>query len=493
MVKWLLRLAGGAALALALTACPGGGGAPPPPSAGNVSGYVVAYNAGPGVEGATVEIYQAGTTTLVTSLTTEADGSFTVELPDGAYDFVVTKPGYAGSKVENFRVKGDTRIAIIQRKAFNPNWPTDPPEVTLEGPEDGARYDASLGFVPYRVRVQPTAPLSTDLIYAALGKTPGSGIIAGIRDFFSQTNDTGQRYIDPLDYGTYGPTTFQVVVYDTNGNRTQVYRHIQIDYPVPETVSDLQPPQIFYHLAVTLGKPVEFFQVEPQGAPEGGNLWVELSWRPQTDFSSYPNNVPTGYHIYRSFDGENWERIASVADFSTFYLDASPELAPGKEVRYRVTAFAGNQESAPSNEVRVTPLDAFAVNLLSPTDGATGVSVTPTFEWAPTQTVSDHHYYLGVLWDTETGEYAYFANAATAALVNRTQWTWNEDGAYNGTPFEVLQRGRTYEWNLIEAYALDDPIEPHAVSIASDQLGFWWFFGRWFTSSQDHFSFTTAP
>ena len=478
----------GTALAFLLSACLDT--APTGPRA-ELSGYVVAYNAGPGVGGATIEVYEHGTATLVATASTASDGSYSLILPWGSYDLVVQTPGYAGSRVENVRVASSTKLNIVQRKAFNPSWPTDPPEVVVRGPTDGAQYDGRLGYVPYEIEVTPAPGLATDLIYAALGKTPGAGFLTGFRHIFLQTDATGPQFLDPLDFGAYGPTTFQAVVYDSNGNRTQVFRYIEVSAYLPGgTISDLQPPQITRHLAVTLGKAIEFFSVTPQAAPEGSNLWVELAWQPQTDFSSFPNDAPTGYHVERSFDGSNWERIASVPDTVTSYRDYSPELAPGKTVYYRVIAFAGNQESEPSNVVETTPLEPFAVNLLSPSDGATGVSTTPTFAWAPTQTVSDYHYYAGILWDTESGESAYFMNPFQVALVNRTNWTWNEDGAFSDTPLEQLQRGRTYEWNLAIAYALDDPNEPHAVSVAADILGLWFPFGL---ESKDHFSFTTAP
>ncbi|WP_287417954.1 hypothetical protein, partial [Oceanithermus sp.] len=123
-------------------------------------------------------------------------------------------------------------------------------------------------------------------------------------------------------------------------------------------------------------------------------------------------------------------------------------------------------------------------------DGAVGAPVAPTFTWEASTTLSGYHYYAGAVWDTLTGENAWFASPASPMLVNRTSWTWNEDGAYTNTPLETLQRGRSYEWQLIEAYALDDPVHPTAVSIAADGLGLWFPFG---VASTDHFTFTTAP
>jgi len=477
-----------------LTACPGGGAPPPPAATSGIDGFVVEANAGAGVEGATVTIYESGTSTVVATVTTGPDGSFSADLAPGSYDLLATKSGMAGSKVINVRVAEDarTKLPIVERKAFNPSWPTDPPEVTLEKVEDGNTYDALLGYIPYRVRVQPAAPLQTDLIYAALGKTPGSGFVTGQREYFVSVNDTGDQLLDPLNYAAAGPTTFQVVVYDTNGNRTQVIRYVNVSIPFIDGL-DLVPPQLRYAIAVTLNKGVDFYSVAPQAAPPGGSLYVMLSWIPKEDFSHYPNNTPYGFHIYRSFDGENFERIGTVDGYTGFFVDASPELAPGKETYYRVTTFVGDQESEPSNVLTTTPLEPFDVELVAPADDAQNVSVTPTFEWAVSKEVGSHRYFSGLLWDALTGRSARFTTFDQFILVDRTSWTWNEDGAYNGSAWETLQRGRSYEWQLVEAYALDDPVHPTAVSVAIDQLGFWFPYGVYGIPPAEVFTFTTAP
>ncbi|WP_457632696.1 carboxypeptidase regulatory-like domain-containing protein [Oceanithermus desulfurans] len=490
-------------LALLLAACqtqtaprPGGGpggGLGPQPTAesGTVAGFVVNANAGEGVPGSAVAAYEAGTDNLLGTTTTASDGSFSLDVAAGAVDLRFEKEGYAGSQVLNLRLdeEGVTRIAVIQREAFNPDWPTTPPQVTLGKVADGNVYEAAFGFIPYDVTVSPAAPLTTDLIYAALGKTPGSGFITGYRELFVSTNATGDRFLDPLRYAAAGPTTFQVVAYDTNGNRTQLFRYVEVSVPFINDV-DLVPPELRSVMAVTLNKQIGFFSVQPQAAPEGANLYVDLAWLPKLDFSHAPNDAPYGYRVYRSFDGDDFELIGTVAGSTTFYTDASPLLAPGRTVHYRVTAFVGELESPPSNVLVTTPLDVFDVRLTGPGDGDVGVPVAPTFTWEASTTLSGYHYYAGAVWDTLTGENAWFASPASPMLVNRTSWTWNEDGAYTNTPLETLQRGRSYEWQLIEAYALDDPVHPTAVSIAADGLGLWFPFG---VASTDHFTFTTAP
>ncbi len=491
MHKKIFGLAAAAALLLVLTACPQQQTQEQPKAA--IAGYVVNAGAGEAVAGTKISVYDAGSNDLVATVTTGDDGSYTVKVPEGSYDLKLQKDGYAGSQVLNVRAKDNhtTPLNIIERKAFNPNWPTTPPDVALEGVSDGDVFDASNGSIPYRVVSAPASPLATNLIYASLGKTPGSGFLSGRRSYFDSVNDTGHQYMDPYDYAVYGDTTFQVVVYDTNGNRTQLLRYVTITDALVNG-SKLTAPELRKAISVTLGQQLDFFSVKPQTAPAGSNLYVELAWQPKFDLSSYPPDMFAGYRIYRSFDGENYTPIGVVSASENQFVDSSPDLAVGKTAYYKVSAFLGAEESELSNALQTTPLDVFSVNLVSPADNATDVSVTPTFSWQ-TSDVGNYKYVGLALWDTLTGEMATLASNAQPFLVNRTSYTWNEDGAFDGTGMSTLQPGRSYEWEAYEAYAVDDAIHPTAVSIAADGFGLWFPYGPYGMPSGQHFTFTTAP
>jgi len=458
-----------------------------------ITGYVVNSNSGEAVAGTTISVYDAGTNDLVTTVTSKEDGSYMVRAPVGAYDLKLQKEGYAGSQVLNVHIDGGktTTLNIIQRKAFNPRWPTTPPAISLQGVTDGQAFDASFGYIPYRIVSTPANKLGTYLIYASLGKVPGSGFITGFRSLFDSTDDTGNQYMDPLDYAVFGDTTFNVVVYDTNGNRTQLVRHITIT-GVFAGGNQLVAPELRMALSVTIAKGIGFFSASPQAAPAGGNLFVNLIWQPKFDFSDYPNDSPAGYRIYRSFDGERFWPLATVNADTNRFVDASPDLEAGKTVYYKVAAFVGNDESELSNALSTTPLDIYEVTLVSPADNEMGVSNRPTFTWE-TSDVGNYHYTGIAVWDTLTGESATLISGAQPFLVNRTSYTWNEDGVYDGSNWNRLQNGRAYEWEAFEAYAVDDATEPTAVSIAADGFGLWFPFGIYGMPSGPHFTFTTAP
>jgi hypothetical protein len=294
---------------LLLTACPGV--TPPPPPTG-ITGYVTNANAGEPVSGTTIEVRNTGTTTVVATVTTDASGRFAVNLPAGIYDLVLAKTGYAGSKVIGARVGAPReprlRLNIVQFRAFNPGWPTTPPAVTVGQVDEGEVFDAIWGAIPFTVTSSPAAPLGTHVIYAALGHTPGARFVTGERAAWFGTNSTGQQYLSPWDYAAQGDTTFQVVVYDYNFNRTHVIRNIRVTHPF-FAHADLAAPRAMGALAVTTSKQIGFL-----AAPPGGNLWVELRWVNGFNFEvGIQNGWVVGCRVYRSFDGVNFTQLRTLA------------------------------------------------------------------------------------------------------------------------------------------------------------------------------------
>jgi len=398
-------------------------------------------------------------------------------------------------------VVGSTaKLDIILKPVFNPDWPLEPPEVTLTGVEEGGTYSGPISF-----RVDAQGPNDIDLIYVALGKTPGSGWLTGTRQVYSSTYTTGDVTIDPAEFGVEGETTFEVVVYDLNGNRTHLVHNIQVD--VASGPGTLDPPATMDILAVTLGKKVEFYEagftvpsgagdLQIQAAPAGGNLYIELTWDASPDDAVVGGAGITGYRIYRKLAGEgDYTLIATVAQFDAVYdpdtgvflyyqfRDSSPALEEGVEASYQVRAYMGATESA-AVEDATTPLGVWDVELLEPADGATDVSLTPTFRWQPTQRVGGDQYYLWVLWDLALGAGYYLK----AEKLNETEHVFT---GLPGTPYERLQPHRVYQWYIGLAVAYDDFADPKAVSVATND---WWTadYPYWDMPATDLFTFTTG-
>lgn len=436
------------------------------PSTGVIEGYVTNHLSGEPVAEATVKAWpmdEAAPRYGVISdyygpmTTTDADGYYRLVVPEGMYVVEVRKEGHATSRVEGVKVASTARVDIVQKPVFNPGWSLEPPKVTVEGVTEGMTISG-----PITVRIEATGDNDIQLIYAALGKMPGASWLTAPREVSSGTYSTGSFTLDPAKYGVSGETTFEVVVYDQNDNRTHVICRVCVEpAATPATVA---PPTFVAGTplarAVTLSKQVAFMSlspeaVEPQAAPPGANIYTELRWAKSTDDPGI-----TGYRIYRKLAGEPEFKllytVAATGSSTYTYRDAKPDLQVGVMVTYRVTAYKGEAESS-YIEASTTPLPPWDVRLLEPAPGATGVSLTPTFRWAPTQVVGSVQRYRLWLWDATHG---WGWALISPYLINVTECPWSGLYVYPGystgtTPWERLQPHRAYEWYLDYAVAFD--------------------------------------
>lgn len=421
---------------------------------------------------------------------TDSSGRFVVMLKPDRYQIDAKKPDYASSRVIGLEVRHDRQMTILQQRAFNPRWATQPPEIELTGVEDG---DRRWGPIPYEVTARSENDIS--VIYVALGKTPGAALLTAPRQAFFSTSSTGEQLIEPSLFGVHGKTTFEVVVYDVNNNRTHLIRSIEILFPGGE----LSPPTDLKAIAVTVGQQVAFLRdvlvplqdgppMVIEAAPPNTNLFVQLRFKP----SDRPGL--TGYRVYRSFDGKEFDPIGTVPPQRTSFSDASPLLRVGQPVYYYLRSFVGSDEGPPTPTVTTIPLKPFTVKLLSPADGAINVSRRPTFRWRPVPRVGNVQRYAVILRDSVLGNTSWWVGPEPPDefIENDTQVTWNEDGKFDQTPWEMLQPYRIYEWEVAYAVALDDSENPTAISIAIDRFGLDTGLPTVGVTASDHFSFTTG-
>jgi hypothetical protein len=428
-----------------------------------LTGTVANATGGSAVAGSQVWVNALSTDYTVTART-DANGNFSVGVPSGRYEIKLSKSDWGTSHVIGLDVAGTKHINIIQRPSFNPRWSTRPPVINLQGVSDGGIYQDE---IPYRVDVDTDNGM--DLIYVALGKTPGAGFMTNPRHAFTQVETTGEQVTNPAIFGVRGSTTFEVVVYDKNGNRTHLIRHVTI----LSAAGAIFEPQNLAAMSVTLGRETLFFgddpidptNAVPQAAPGGANLYVEVSWDPS------PNTDIDGYRLYRSIDGENFDMIATVHGGQTGYRDHGPEIMVGNRTSYYVTAFRGGDESAPSDQASTVPLTDWDVRLTGPLDEATGVDGVPVFSWQPTRRVGRHQFYAVLLWDTVTGQSTFWITPDPPSYTEQLTWRWNSDGRFTGTPWETLQSNRVYEWQVAYAVAVDNLDNPTAVSVAANRFG----------------------
>jgi hypothetical protein len=446
------------------------------PSTGVIEGYVTDCRAGAPVAGAVVRAWpldgEAPRYTVISdyygaTAVTNAEGYYRLVVPEGLYVVEVRKDGYGTSRVEGVKVASTARVDIVQFPAGSPTWSLTPPTVTITGIKEG---DTISG--PVTVRIDARGPNDILYIYAAFGKTPGASLLTAPRVNYSNTYTTGQFSINPADYGVAGATTFEVVVYDWNYNRTHVIYRVyvtpgadgSVSAPQPPTANILSdaafgvliPPRVA--LAVTLSKQVGFFGLEPEAAPPGGNVYVELRWNKSPDDTA--TRTGDGYRIYRKLATETEYRLLYTVNAtgaaSYLYRDSSPDLRVGLRADYRITYFCGSAESDPL-EASATPLPMWDVRLVSPANEASGVSLYPTFVWEPTTTVGTTQFYQMVFWDMGHGP----ANGILISTLNQTSATFT---GLPGTRFERLIPYRMYHWAMRAALGID--LNLNAVSIA---------------------------
>lgn len=460
------------------------------PATARLEGRVLNANAGEPVPDSQLTLVGL-TTGYRTATRTDAAGRFLVQLKPDRYQIDAQKYDYAGSRVRGLNVRDRASITILQQKAFNPRWSAQSPEIELVGVEDGDRV---AGKIVYEVTASGAHDIS--VIYAAVGRTPGAALLTAPRQAFFSTPATGEQVIDPTLFGVHGQTTFEVVVYDVNNNRTHLIRAIEI---LPWG-GELLPPTELQAIAVTVGQQVAFLskplaiplQSGPppviEAARPNTNLFVQLRFTPST------RKGLTGYRIYRSFDGKNFESIATIPPQRVNFSDASPLLSAGKPVYYYMRSFWASDEGPPTPTVMTIPLKPFEARLVSPKDNATGVSRKPAFRWKPVPRVGKIRHYAVILRDTVLGDTSWWVGPVPPKefITDSTEITWNEDGRFDNTPWETLQPNRLYEWEVVYAVALDDEKNPTAVSIAVDRLGLETGLPRIVVSATDNFSFTTG-
>src|SRR5690606_10318629 len=122
-------------------------------------------------------------------------------------------------------------------------------------------------------------------------------------------------------------------------------------------------------------------------------------------------------------------------------------LHPGLEVFYRVRAIGPTSESGEwSTPVSVTPLRRFEVRLVSPKDGAVGVSLNPTFRWEYNDVGAEDYAFTGVVMGVAVDQ-PYATWIFEDLSINEVPFN------YDGTATELLKPAKSYSWSIIEAEA----------------------------------------
>jgi len=447
---------------------------------------VVEFTTGPAAVGVNVEVYQEDT--LIISDITDENGHAKFYLPDGRYDIKITGENKATSVIYNYDPFIIPEIETLSRRAMTDNDKIPNLQITVTAYPDLVLPDPEATTITADyIRLTVESDVVMYVAYVGLGLVPSATGRDAI-NFDSYEFTTGW-----LDLRRFNNTTvpLHVVVYTPNDTRVDKIIYLTINRSsVPEVTVRVPPTGLRYtgwtsdvNIAFySLPRPVkdilfkgmpkemmnELENYKPEHNIKDTNMLVQLTW------NHAPATHRAGYNVYRSTDGETWQKIAFTTGNSAF--DKSVDLMPGQKYYYTVrTVYRDGTESDNSNIIEVIPLDLFKVKLISPADNETNVSRTPTFVWKPvdwrdwTSTpkiggnlIPDqditYAYYGPWIYDTAVSDQHIFYDVLTTTpgpqqvFVTFDPYSGNWKRIYpdgsSDTQTEPLEKYKTYEWGL---------------------------------------------
>ncbi|MGM9321709.1 Ig-like domain-containing protein [Deinococcus aquaticus] len=377
-------------------------------------GTVVDQNIGAPVAGSTITVSRAGT--VLGTVTTGADGTFTLSgLSAGSYDLKARKSGMAGSDLYGVTVGTDTpAVSLVQRPAFETSATTNPATLVITRADGSALAGATFtDKVDFQIKTAPTSdhvgPIR--VMYAQLGRTPGSGGVTGSTTASNWNYSPPQDKTGVIDTGpvtTSGNFTagfgsaagervyLEIMTVDYNYNYSRYVVPINLINTGAAAAPTVTAPTGVAATAFTLKQEGSWTTPNsvptPDAAPNGSGVFVEVRW-------CYTNVAakPFAFDIERSSDGTTFTKIGTVgggadaaacnADQSLRpfnFKDTSADLGAGKTFTYRVKARGAN--TVAGSDSQTTPLAQFTPTFIAPADETTGVSLTPTFVIGQNQT-----------------------------------------------------------------------------------------------------------
>ncbi|MEN6591346.1 MAG: hypothetical protein ABFC76_08430 [Fervidobacterium sp.] len=237
-----------------------------------------------------------------------------------------------------------------------------------------------------------------NVIYSKANGIPGTSFFAGQRLYGSGVSHV-EGIVSVKEF--VGVIPLVTDVYDHNDNKVEKLLWLNLVRTPTENVAGYEVEKYtskyitsYDLLAYTRRSAVEFYSKPPveknvtaanpvdkvNGAPADTNLWVEVRWLLFAN-STQKNSktAPKSYNLYRSFDGINYDLIATTSAMP--YRDSSPLLEVGKETWYAVSAVYDGYEATKTVIGSITPLPMVQIEYTGPLDGATNVSRDPTFGW----------------------------------------------------------------------------------------------------------------
>lgn len=430
-----------------------------------VTGRVVYGRGGPPVEGSIIEALREDANEVADRTTSDRDGFFTLNLEAGRYNIIARQPStWAVGVAQDVEVPTNGLVEIIQRDLFTDDPDAHPPQVLsieVEGLEPGDTVSE-----PRDITVAVTGEKTSYMRYIGVRvghRLPHIPADPGLEDDYVYNSDELVFHLDPREYGP-GDNTLHVAAYDIQLNSAQLV----IPFTIAPTGSGggepLPAPEGLEAMSYTFLTPIQSYSVEQltalaqELAPYGVtpfdltpevippyNRWVRLQWRPV-----FAPGV-AGYRVYRRAEGSH-ESVVVATIRNTDYVDTSAGLIPGTRYYYSVRAYDESGQPGPSSEeIPVVLLEPFEVRLVRPAHHEhVPWSAELVLAWErnelPPIAGHEYEYVYRVAYSSELHPDGLTRPEEQESVRNREFYRVPDNFVY-------LMRGRTYQWDLLVAYA----------------------------------------
>ncbi|CAM3243199.1 Uncharacterized protein DR_A0282 [Deinococcus saxicola] len=375
---------------------------------------LVRSDRGVGVTDSTAYLYKSGDRSVaVGKATTNTQGyAEFAGIPEGRYDLVFIKTGWAGSAFNGAVAQGtvNNRLKVAQYESADPKATPDVPQLKLETPTGLTASGEVQGWKDLTAGMAFNNVVNVRAYTVKNSETPR---VMRSFQFSLVTIDENGNWADVqaprvnLDPGYVKPgegedaQDSKLVTLNATGLKGDVYLQVsgldfnynRVAYLVPITINQtaavgaVTAPGKVSAVSYTLSERINFRYgaAQPDAPTSGTNLWVTTSWDAPVDLGGY-----TGFRILRAdseagpykqvaFAGS--AQCAAPAKGATTRRcqinDTTATLQTDKDYFYKVGAVGSNDVS--SAVARTYTLSEFRPKLLTPVKDGSEVSLTPDY------------------------------------------------------------------------------------------------------------------
>ncbi len=444
-----------------------------------ISIYVAEYNSGPAVDGATVTLLKDGQ--ILEEKTTKSDGtvSFVLRGYSGPYDIRIRKDGFANTDIRLLNIHSNINLSTTLRRpkfaSLNDNeirvnfklYESDKMFVRYSSNSSGVYELLNLRMI-YIDAEATASKLGISHMYAKLGTPPGAEYLTSPRLYSESGRLSGEISLTAHS----GKTYLFLDAYDLNDNRFELVIPVEIrrfselrtyyyrvEYPSPAVYS--------YHLNTS----TKYYTLSSE--KQRTDLYNVIKWYTLSESTQrFVAKEPTGYNIYKSYDGNKFFKITTLPSNVKSYIDTYNNKVR-KRVWYAVSSDYSGIEGPRVVLGSVEPLPMVKISNVEPTDSATEVSTKPAFRWkfVGLEDYEGKVKYLYDIWiydlTVNSGTYHYplieepfFESGNTEVEIRFSDYNW-----YN-LPGNELQTGKPYEWGPELVAAKWEDAENNSVALS---------------------------